>query len=355
MVEIEIKEADALQACKERKSHPSPIVRDRMHMLYLLWHSFDRGQCALILNISTTTVTQYVRMYNEGGLDRLRQLNYHGHDSEMDQHMDSIKKDLKAIKPRTVKEAKEHISSKYGIERSTESVRRFLHRGRLKYRKTNPFPGGPDKIDEHIKGQEDFVRETIKPLTAKALQGESDLLFMDAAHFVQGKFEAHLWSEEVMFAPTSHGRYRVNVIGGLDIVGKRTLSMYNDSYISAPTIVEYLTWLRGNHFKDKERELNILLDNARYQKCKLVTEAATALNINLINLPAYSPNLNLIERLWKVLKKEMGKLFLQKKEEFKEAIKGLLAKINTSDFEEKIKGVFSLKFQKYKKSQILTW
>ncbi|HIE02718.1 MAG TPA: hypothetical protein EYP59_20950 [Thiotrichaceae bacterium] len=45
--------------------------------------------------------------------------------------------------------------------------------------------------------------------------------------------------------------------------------------------------------------ITLILDNARYQKCRLVFELANALNIDLLYLPSYSPNLNLIERLWK--------------------------------------------------------
>jgi len=48
----------------------------------------------------------------------------------------------------------------------------------------------------------------------------------------------------------------------------------------------------------------LVLDNARYQKCHLVQNLAATLNIELLFLPTYSPNLNLIERLWKFVKKK---------------------------------------------------
>jgi transposase len=48
----------------------------------------------------------------------------------------------------------------------------------------------------------------------------------------------------------------------------------------------------------------LVLGNARYQKCALVQTLAAALGIELLYLPSYSPNLNLIERLWKFVKKE---------------------------------------------------
>ena len=47
-----------------------------------------------------------------------------------------------------------------------------------------------------------------------------------------------------------------------------------------------------------------LLDNARYQKCKLVQNYATSVGIQLCYLPCYSPQLNLIERFWKFIRNE---------------------------------------------------
>ncbi len=51
--------------------------------------------------------------------------------------------------------------------------------------------------------------------------------------------------------------------------------------------------------------ITLVLDNARYQKCKLVWAVAKSLNIEMLYLPSYSPNLNLIERLWKFVKKDV--------------------------------------------------
>lgn len=52
-------------------------------------------------------------------------------------------------------------------------------------------------------------------------------------------------------------------------------------------------------------KIHIVLDNARYQKCEIFTSLAKELSIELVFLPPYSPNLNLIERLWKFTKAKL--------------------------------------------------
>jgi transposase len=75
----------------------------------------------------------------------------------------------------------------------------------------------------------------------------------------------------------------------------------NETYINAESVCERLKKIADQY---AGLPITVVLDNARYQKCKLVQELALSLSIELLYLPAYSPNLNLIERLWKFVKKK---------------------------------------------------
>ena len=75
----------------------------------------------------------------------------------------------------------------------------------------------------------------------------------------------------------------------------------NTSYITSTQVCELLDKLS----KTEKIPITLVLDNARYQRCALVIDKAQKLNIELLFLPPYSPNLNLIERLWKLTKKEV--------------------------------------------------
>jgi transposase len=99
-----------------------------------------------------------------------------------------------------------------------------------------------------------------------------------------------------MFIPTPSGRNRYNVLGMIDPVIHNFISVFNTSYINHLSVIELLEKTREIH-KDRDVPISIFLDNAKYQRCKAVIERAASLNIELMFLPSYSPNLNLIERL----------------------------------------------------------
>jgi transposase len=100
--------------------------------------------------------------------------------------------------------------------------------------------------------------------------------------------------------------------------------------------------------------ITIVLDNARYQKCNIVSELATLLNIELMYLSAYSPNLNLIERLWKFIKKKcLWSKYYPNFQEFKTAISNCLNQTHTT-YKDELASLLALKFQSFKKAQIMT-
>jgi transposase len=95
------------------------------------------------------------------------------------------------------------------------------------------------------------------------------------------------------------------------------------------------------------QQLTIVLDNARYQRCAVVQEMATSLGIELLFLPPYSPNLNLIERLWKFVKKRClyGKYYAESAT-FQQAIVDCIAQAPTRDKAE-LASLLSLRFQTF--------
>ena len=137
----------------------------------------------------------------------------------------------------------------------------------------------------------------------RAGKGEVVLLFLDASHFVMGcDFLGYVYGKARRFVKTWSGRKRYNVLGAIDFITKKVHTVVNDSYITATEVCGMLRKLRMEY---GDREIHLVLDNARYQKCRIVQEMASSLDIHLEYIPPYSPNLNLIERLWKFVKEEL--------------------------------------------------
>ena len=124
----------------------------------------------------------------------------------------------------------------------------------------------------------------------------------------------------------------------------------NDTYITAESVCELLRRLAMLHLAVP---ITLVLDNARYQKCSLVSALASQLNIELLYLPAYSPNLNLIERLWKFVKKKvLYSKYYADFYAFRNAITDCLNQTHTTHKKE-LDSLLTLNFQAFKKREFV--
>ena len=128
------------------------------------------------------------------------------------------------------------------------------------------------------------------------------VLFVDAAHFLHGAYVGWLWCFHRIFLRSPSGRQRFNVLGALDALTRQVHCFTNEGYITAESVGTLFRQVAA--FYGPALPITIFLDNARYQRCAWTQAQAQALGIELDFLPSYSPNLNLIERYWKWVKKE---------------------------------------------------
>jgi transposase len=176
--------------------------------------------------------------------------------------------------------------------------------------------------------------------------------FVDAAHFVWGAFLGNLWCFVRMFLPTTSGRVRYNVLGAIDAVSHKLITVCNNGYINAQSVCELLLKIAEQNI---EIPITIVLDNAKYQHCKLVKNFAKELNIELLFLPSYSPHLNIIERLWKWIKKDcLYCKYYDKSVNFQNAINNSLLKVSNPNYKETFDSLLNLKFQSFSKTQFIT-
>ena len=163
----------------------------------------------------------------------------------------------------------------------------------------------------------------------KAKNGKITLLFVDASHFIMGcDYLGYIYGKVRRFVRTYSGRSRYNVLGALDYVSKKLTTITNDAYITATEVCELITKVS---LENAGKIVYLVLDNARYQKCLAVQALAAKLNVKLVYIPPYSPNLNLIERLWKHTKSRLRTKYYDDFNVFKEKIDFITDNTDKSD------------------------
>lgn len=325
----------------ERFHYPCPMVQKRLHAVYLK-NTIGGSDTAigLICDLHFNSVSTWVKIYNSEGIKPLFVNNYGTNKSELQAHSISILENFEQSAPVSSNEAVSRIKELTGINRCPTQVRNWMHQNGLSFRKMGHLPA---KVN--VEKQEKWLKDDLTPIIEKAQKGFCNLFFMDAAHFVLNPYLCAVWCAVRLFIKAPAGRQRLNVVGAINAISKQIITLCNDSYVNAEVIADFLTKLRkeaGN------LPIVIVLDNARYQHCKYVLQVAEGLGITLLFLPPYSPNLNLIERLWKMTKKKC--LYAKYYENF-QAFSGAIINCLNSFSQKELDSCLTLKFQSFKNLQ----
>jgi transposase len=176
------------------------------------------------------------------------------------------------------------------------------------------------------------------------------VFFIDAAHFVFAPFLGIVWCFQRLFVKAPSGRQRVNVLAALNAITHEVLTVQNLTYITAETVCELLRLLAN---AQPDIPVTVILDNARYQRCALVQSVAQTLGIELLYLPTYSPNLNLIERFWKFVKKQcLYSKYYPDSESFQNAIMACIAQAPILH-KEALERLLTLRFQTFQAVSVI--
>lgn len=230
----------------------------------------------------------------------------------------------------------------------------FLKKLGLKFRRCGLIPGKVLDDATQRQAQQTFHDTQLQPRLEEAKQGRRTVLFVDAAHFVMGAFLGMVWCFARVLLPSASGRQRHNVLGAYDPIRHEAITVTNDTYINQGVFCEFFDKIAAA-YADTGRPITVVLDNARYQKCRSVADKAAELGIELLYLPPYSPNLNLIERLWRFVKKEvLYSTHYDKFQVFKDNIDSCIAGLSTR-FKDKMQTLMTMNFQLFsEKTENLT-
>jgi transposase len=328
-----------------RFHHPHPRVQRKMEALYLKSQGLAPAAICRLGAISKPTFYRYLHAYREGGIEKLPEVSLHRRQSLLADYRTSIEADLRQRPPASVAEAAARIATLTGLQRGPTQVRQFLKSLGMKPRRVGQMPAKAD-----VMAQEAFKTEQLDPRLTEATSGQRVVFFMDAAHFVFAPFLGLVWCFERLFVKAPSGRQRLNVLAALNATTRDIFTVKNLTYITAETVCELLRLLAGAH---PGVPLTIVLDNARYQRCALVQSLAQRLGIELLFLPAYSPNLNLIERFWKFVKKQcLYSKYYADHHSFQHAIIACIEQAPDKHKEE-LASLLTLKFQSFKAVRVI--
>jgi transposase len=274
---------------------------DRIKAVVLLANGWTAEDVAEALLVEPNTVRNHFKCYRAGGIDALRAIGSEVGGStcalEAEQLAD-LDVHLQENLYLSAKGVAHWVKETFGVPYTDSGMTAVLHRLGYVYKKPKLVPGKADP-----QAQREFLATDYRKI--KEQKGENDpVYFMDAVHPQHNPVIACGWIKrgEEQQIPSNTGRQRLNINGAIDLESLEPVVRFDESINTESTIALF----------DQLQALNVLAvviyvicDNARYYRSKAVREYLKTSRIELVFLPPYAPNLDLIERLWKFFKKKI--------------------------------------------------
>lgn len=309
----------------------------KINVIILLNAGYSYEEVQEVLLLDERTIRRYEEIFLKEGIEGLSENKYQGRMPKLDTNQEKeLKEHLEEKCYSTAKEIKIYIKEKYDIDFTRDGLVITLHRLGFNYKKTKIIPGKADN-----EKQKRFVEE-YKELKKKLNTKNQTIYFIDGVHPTHNVKPSYAWIKvgTDKYIKSNTGRERVNLNGAYNPISN-TVEIREDKSINSNSTIELFKTLEEKH-KDLE-EIHIICDNARYYYSKAVMEYVSKTRIKLHFLPSYSPNLNLIERLWKFFKKKiMNNKYYEKIGDFRTAIKDFFK--NIEEHKEELKKLMNENF-----------
>ena len=312
--------------------------RMRSRLLALTW--LDQGkteeEVAALLELSRKTIHNWVKTYRKHGLDKLLRLGYSGDPGNLTApQIAQIKEEVKTGRFHCVRQAQSWINETFGTTYSYGGTKALLHRIGCSYHQTSGFLFKADHDEQKawVDKYEKHRAENKNDPTVRSY-------FCDGVHLI--------WGLEIVFCcwlligqrkdvGVGSGRKRFNILGAYCPDGHEYLDVRSSvNNVNGQTLIDLMMVMMAKH--PEVKTFYIYLDNAKYNHAKLAKawieeQKLKGVTFVLAHLPTYSPNLNLIERLWKFLRKHAMRSWYRTFEEMQAAIAQVLDHLDEHDEE----------------------
>ena len=206
-----------------------------------------------------------------------------------------------------------YVKQQYQISYTRSGMTKWLKHNGFRYKQPKAIPA---KANREAQAQFIEAYQTLKT----TLPSDEPIFFMDAVHPTMATKVSYGWIKKGKAQPInqSASRTRVKLIGAIAIGGKQPFIQMVET-VNANSICQFLNALKQEYSEAKK--LHIMLDQSGYHRSQQVRAFAEKESIILHYLPPYSPNLNPIERLWKLMNEQVrNNRFFASPQRFKEAI-----------------------------------
>lgn len=293
-------------------------VCDRIKAVLLYDQGWNYSEIAHALLLSDESIRKHIRDYQQA--KKLKPENG-GSESKLSvQDSNELKEHLAKNTYQYVKNICAYVKDKYSKKYTIGGMRLWLINNGFRYKKPHIVPAKADK-----ERQEQFVNLYNKLM--RNLTEDEIVYFMDSVHPQHQAKASYGWiiRGERKTISTNSGQKRMHITGAICLDNMNVIQQENER-INSDSIVGFLKKLEEAN--TKQNKIYLICDNAGYHKGKKVKEFLEKSKIKLIFLPAYSPNLNPIERLWKVMHENVtyNKYYL-KFSDFTEAIRNFFGSI----------------------------
>jgi len=269
-------------------------LADRIKAVLYVHFGLSYAEIAKLLLFDEVTVRRYFKQFQAKGVAGLLTYRYTGGQRRLTRQQEAeLKIFLRDNTKRTAKEVVDHINKAYDLKFSVIGVTKLLHRLGFAYKKPKIVPGKVDRIK-----QKEFLK--IYQETKAGLHSHDRIYFLDSTHPQHNTQPSYGWilkgKQNDKLVKTNSGRERLNLNGALNFNDKTAIVLEEES-INKETTIHLLETIKQ---KQKTGRVYLILDNASYYHARIVKRwILHHPRFKLLFVPSYSPNLNLIERLWR--------------------------------------------------------
>jgi transposase len=323
-----------------RKVSGNTNLAYRVNAILLLDDGMTILQVARCLFLDEQTIRNYADKYLCGKDTELAKIVYKGRSSQLSEVQKGELSEIISSKIYlSVMPIIAVVKEKYNIDYSKSGMRKLLNQLGFSYKKPKLVGAKANQ-----QKQEEFI-ESFEKLLAETDLEKSVIMFADASHPQHNTVHDYGWikQDEPKYVKSNTGRERVNILAAVDIHGQ-DLTYSIDDTINAISVLELLKNIEAK-YADKDK-IYFICDNARYFYADMVKQYLKTSKVQILFLPPYSPNLNIIERLWSIMRKEiLSNQYYEKFIDFKCSVTGFLDNCWTQ-FNDKLVTKLNYKFHK---------